>query len=375
MGKVNSINIKNLKIARENVGMTTFFVSRKFNRSGKDVVLSWESGKDLPTWIQAEKLAKIYNVPTLVLFSKKVIKSNKVIPDYRIQRGVEDSERVKKLVNFVIRRQEWLEQKLKEGGKKNNLQGSGAQLQKPEQLALFIKKKLNIDINEIKKISGVHSRKKVLKYLISKAEDNGIFVGKTVSYHDIDVEEMRGLFIANNYCPFIILNRRDSVSAQLFSMAHELAHLFRKTEAISNSLEFRKIGDELNNEEIFCNRVSAEFFLPKEEFTNSHYNKEDIDRFAEIYKVSTLVIFYRLKDLNKIRKTDADVIEREIRKDSEDYWKQSQKKKKKGGNHINNMKDSNGNLFNTVVAKYYYENKIGFTEASNILKFSVENIW
>lgn len=375
MKKVNFINKDNLKIARENVGMTTVFVSRKFNKSDKDVVLSWENGDDLPTWRQVDKLAKAYNIPSLILFSEKLIQKNKTIPDYRVKKGVEDSERVKKLVNFVIRRQEWLEQKLKEDGKKNAIQGIGKDLKSPVQLASFIKEKLEIDLSEIKGMTGVDSRKKALKYLISKAENKGVFIGKTVSYHNIDVDEMRGLFISNDYCPFIVLNRRDSISAQLFSIAHEFAHLFRKTEAISNSLEFRKIGDDLDDEEIFCNRVSAELFLPKEEFTESYYSKSDIDRFAEIYKVSTLAIFYRLKDLNKIRKADANNIEKEIRKDSEDYWKQLQKKKKKGGNHINNMKDSNGGLFNQVVSKYYFENKIGYTEASSLLNFSVENIW
>jgi len=189
---------------------------------------------------------------------------------------------------------------------------------------------------------------------------------------------MRGLFISNDYCPFIVLNRRDTLSAQLFSIIHEFAHLFRKTEAISNSLEFRKIDNELDNEEVFCNKVAVEFFLPEEEILESYYNKEDIIKLSDTYKISTISIFYRLKSLGKIISTNADIIEKELKKESADYLKlleEKKKRKKGGGSNVNNMKDSNGNLFNTVVAKYYYENKIGFTEASNLLKFSVENIW
>ena len=378
MKKVNFINKDNLKIARENVGMTTFFASRKITSSGNDLVLSWENGDSLPTWRQVDKLAKAYNIPSLTLFSEKLIKKNKIIPDYRVKKGIEDSDRVKKLVNFVIRRQEWLEQQLKEDGKKNAVQGSGKDLKTPKQLASFIKEKLVIDLDKIKEMSGVGARKKALKYLISKAEDKGIFVGKTISYHDIEVDEMRGLFISNDYCPFIVLNRRDTLSAQLFSIIHEFAHLFRKTEAISNSLEFRKIDNELDNEEVFCNKVAVEFFLPEEEILESYYNKEDIIKLSDTYKISTISIFYRLKSLGKIISTNADIIEKELKKESADYLKlleEKKKRKKGGGSNVNNMKDSNGNLFNTVVAKYYYENKIGFTEASNLLKFSVENIW
>ena len=49
-------------------------------------------------------------------------------------------------------------------------------------------------------------------------------------------------------------------------------------------------------------------------------------------------------------------------------------KKSKGGDYINSMRDSNGNLFNNVVAGLYYEKKIGYVEASRALNFSVEKI-
>ena len=372
MEKVNFINKENLIIARENVGVTTNIASRKITTSGKDVVLSWENGDALPTWKQVDKLAKIYNVPELVLLSNAQIKKNKIIPDYRVAQGVEDSERVKRLVNLVIRRQEWLEQKLKDEGRKNLIQGSGKRLDNPSDLALLIKEKLGIELSDIKNITGYNARRNTLKYLVEKAENCGIFVGKTISYHKIEVEEMRGLYISNDYCPFIVLNRKDSLSAQIFSFIHELAHLFRRTEAISNSLEFRTTGNGLSDEEIFCNRVAVELLLPKEDFIDAHYDKESIYKLSEVYKVSTLAIFYRLKDLNKISLSKCDLIEKTIKAETEEYLKN--RKKQKGGNHTNNMKDSNGGLFNRVVSKYYFENKIGYTEASNLLRFSVESI-
>lgn len=374
MGKVNFVNKKNLIIARENIGLTTQTASRKVTSSERDLVLMWENGEDLPTWRQAEKLANAYNVPELVFFSEKIIKKNKTIPDYRIKDGFEDSDKIKKLVNFIINRQEWLEPKLKEEGLKNKLQGIGKKIQNPKELALLIKEKLNIDLNEIKNISGHNARKKVLRYLIEKAEDCGVFVGKTISYHNIKVNEMRGLYISNDYCPFIVLNRRDAVSAQIFSFIHELSHLFRKTEAISNSLEFRKIGNDINDEEILCNQVAVELLLPEEDFSEMFYDKNDIDNFSEIYKVSSIAIFYRLKDLNKIKKDRSSEIEKLIKIEIEENLEKKNKNKKKGGNHTNNMKDSNGGLFNRTVSKYYFENRVGYTEASNLLKFSVENI-
>lgn len=373
MGQVKFINKRNLQIARENVGLDTLIASKKISTSKIDLVSKWENGDSLPTWSQVNKLSKLYGVPELLFFSDESIQKNKIIPDYRVGPEQGDEEKIKKLTNLVIRRQKWLERKLQtEGIPKNNLQGSGKNIQSPEALANFIRDGLDISLNQIKEISGVSARRKTLKYLIQKAESRYIFVGKTISYHKISVEEMRGLFISNDYCPYIILNRKDALSAQIFSFVHELAHLFRKTDAISNSLDFRQ-SNSISSEEIFCNKVAAELLMPKKEFTQEFYGKSDIDKLSELYKVSKLSLFYRLKDLDKISKNEKDSLESEIQEETQkNILQKNARNKKEGGSYINNMKDSNGNLFNNIISNAYLENKISYLEASKLLKFSVE---
>ncbi len=373
MGYVKSINKDNLKIARENIGLSTLDVSKKISSSDKNIVLDWESGKSLPTWSKIDKLSKIYNIPELVFFSTNKIEVYKKLPDYRVGIDKEDNSDVKKLINITIKRQEWLENKFKsEGINKNILQGSGKDISDPKRLAEFIKKTLNIDFQKIKSISGQDSRRKVLKYLINKIEENGVFVGKTISYHKIEVDDMRGIFISNDYAPFIILNRKDALSAQIFSFIHELAHLFRKSEGISNSLDFRKSNSKIDKEETFCNRVSAEFLLPETEFNKKYYTKNDISSLAETYKLSRIFVFYRLKDLGKIKKEDEKNLEDEIKRETNQNIINGKNKKSSGGDFNNNMKDSNGDLFNKVVSNSYLENKINYIEASKLLRFSVE---
>jgi Zn-dependent peptidase ImmA (M78 family) len=374
MDKVKYINKKNLMIARENIGLSTFSASKKISTSKADLVLVWEKGESLPTWPQLNKLAKLYNISELLLCSKVIVEKNKTIPDYRAGQVSESNERVARLINFVIKRQKWLEQKFKDANVKNDLQGSGKDINSPKKLAKFIKEKLKISLEDIKNVSGFNAHRTTLNYLIQKAEDNGIFVGKTVSYHKIAVSDLRGLFISSDYCPFIVINRKDAVSAQIFSFIHELAHLFRKTDAISNSLAFRRIDNTINKEEIFCNKVAAELLLPEEDFEKLSYDKTDIDALAKIYKVSKLVIFYRLKDMGKINERIVNHLEKEIKEESDKNIAIKNAKKKDGGNHINNMKDSNGRLFNNVISGLYFENKIGYTEASSLLNFSVEKI-
>ncbi|MDP3043501.1 MAG: ImmA/IrrE family metallo-endopeptidase [bacterium] len=373
--QIKFVNKNNLRIARENNGLNDLIVSKKITSSNRNLVYEWENGISLPTWSQVSKLSKLYDISELLFFSKETIKKNKQIPDYRVGQSIVNDDKIYKLINLVVKRQKWLERELKkEGVPKNSLQGKGSHIKLPKELAVFIKEKLNINLDEIKKFSGANSRKEVLNYLIKKAENFGIFVGKTISYHRIDVQDMRGLFISNDYCPYIVLNRRDALSAQIFSFIHELAHLFRKTDAISNSSDFRKVNNNINNEEIFCDKVAAELLLPENEFSKIFYDKSDIDNLSEIYKVSKLFIFYRLKDLDKIRKEDINKLEDEIRKETEKNIKSKNSKKSQGGNYTNNMKDSNGHLFNNFVSNFYAKNKIGYVEASNLLNCSVEKV-
>lgn len=377
MNFVKFINRDNLRIARENMGMGTLEASKKITTIKEDLVFKWENEDLLPTWAQVVKISKLYNIPELLFFSKETIQKNKVIPDYRVGSNPENDEKIKKLINLVITRQKRLGEILKdEGFSKNLLQGAGKDLRSPKELANFISKKLDIKVEEIKDISGVNSRRNVLNYLIQKAEKQGVFIGKTISYHKLEVADIRGLFVSNDYCPFIVLNRKDAISAQIFSLIHELGHFFRKSDAVSNSLDFRSNGHGVNSEEIFCNKVAAELLLPEQEFTKNFYDKSDIDNISELYKVSKIFIFYRLKDLGKIRSEIQSRLETEIKADTNRDLKAKAAKDqaKTGGNYTNAMKDSNGALFNRIISNSYLENKIGYVEASNLLLFSAENV-
>ena len=242
MSTVQSINRENLRIARENMGLGAKSASKKISQSSKNLVAEWESGESLPSWSQVEKLAKLYNVPELLFFSNEPLRKDKAIPDYRVGTNDENDEQVKKLINLVISRQKWLEKFLKsEGYGKNRLQGSGDNLRTPKELARFISEKLDIRLSDIKELAR---RKDALNYLIEKAESKGIFVGKTVSYHRLEADDLRGLFISNDYCPFIILNRRDALSAQgvcVAKVAHQAQQCF--FEPVGREL-FEEAGDQ-----------------------------------------------------------------------------------------------------------------------------------
>ncbi len=376
MSYPQKLNRENLRIARENKGLSTILASKYITTSGKDIVALYEGGELEPKLLHLKKLAKRYGISELLFFSDNKLRKNDIIPDYRVGQNSKNDAKLYEIIYLFSKRQKWLEQEFKDKGfQRNKLQGSGVKYSNPNDLAHFIKEELEIDLNDIFDWYGKQSRKKLLKYLISKAETKGIFVGKTIARRDgIEVKDMRGVFLPNDYCPYIILNRKDAVSAQIFSFVHELAHLFRKTASISNTIDFRADNKEISPEEVFCNRVAAELLLPESHFLESFYTKSDIDRFSEIYKVSKIFIFYRLKELRKIIPSDIDSLEKEIKRETQRSLELKELETVKGGNFNTNMKDSNGELFNKFVYDVFRENKIGVVEASNLLCFSVEMV-
>lgn len=374
----NLLNRNNLRTARENAGFSTVRATKKVSRSQTDLVLSWEEGAADPTWNQLAKLASTYGVATLLFFSDEEIEKRREIADYRsgIKDKYDDTD-LKQLINITVSRQKWISQKLSDSGyEKNSLLGSGKKYKKPEQLASFIEETLGVSAKEISAITGnlTESKKKALACLIEKAEDKGIFVGKTLAQHKIEVKQMRGVFIADDFSPFIILNRKDALSAQIFTFVHELAHFYRRTDAISNTLDFRDDSVNADPEEVFCNKVAAEFLLPRSIFTAAYYSKEDIYSLAAEYKLSNIFVFYRLKDLGLIRSFEEERLENEILKETSRNVSQKESIKSDGGNYTNSMKDSNGTLFNKIISGAYFDNTIGYVEASKLLRFSPDKV-
>lgn len=369
MKKLDFVNSNNLRIARENIGYTTEFVSKHYFKKKEDVVLFWEKGEILPTLTQLKKLSKEYKISEILFLSKKDIKKNDnkdTIKDFRKNKDSKFNSDLQKLIYTVSIRQKNIERIFKEEGLfKNNIIGSGINYENPKDLAKHIIRSLNININEFRETKLFED---ALKYLINKAEDKNIFVGKTFAHHkNIKVEDMRGVCLYHDYCPFIVINRKDAKSAQIFTLLHELSHIFKKTSAISNVIDFR--DKNVNKEEVFCNKVAVEILLPEDSFFGN-YNLERILNEFKIYKVAPITLFYRLKDLRKIE-GDIERIERDIKKRSEEF---NQQKGQKGGNHYNNMKDTNGQLYNKIISNLYLEEKISPIEAYNLLGMNPERV-
>ncbi len=251
---------------------------------------------------QLEKLAKKARVPFGFLFLQKPPKIQRAnIPDLRrVQSADPLSEDFFETLEDVVAKQAWLAEHLHTlglpalpfvGKFKNIDKRSWAKV------ADDIKKELDISDQDRRASPDAEA---YFSRLSSKAEKAGLLVFKNSIVKNqtrraLSEREFRGFAISHSHSPVVFVNGRDAEVAAVFTLIHEIAHIWIGENGVSD------IAPNTNNPtEIFCNKVAAEVLVPHQAFISLWTGQDDIDRLARHFRVSRLVIARRALDNNLI---------------------------------------------------------------------------
>ncbi|HSF29461.1 MAG TPA: ImmA/IrrE family metallo-endopeptidase, partial [Candidatus Tectomicrobia bacterium] len=132
---------------------------------------------------------------------------------------------------------------------------------------------------------------------------NGIVGNNT--RRKLDPAEFRGFVLVDEYAPLVFVNGADGKAAQMFTLAHELAHVWFGRSAAFDLQELQPADDAI---ERVCNWVAAEFLVPEGElrpiWSSDLPQSEPLQAIARRFKVSELVAARRALDLRLIAKDE-----------------------------------------------------------------------
>jgi len=128
---------------------------------------------------------------------------------------------------------------------------------------------------------------------------NGVVGNNT--HRPIPVEECRGFVLVDEYAPFMFVNNVDAKAAQMFTLVHELAHVWLGKSAGFNQDQLMPADDPI---EILCDQAAAEFLVPKNILRDVWTGSADIRKLATRFKVSPIVIARRAMDLDLLSRAD-----------------------------------------------------------------------
>ena len=273
--------------------------------------VDWIKEESEPTVKQLESFAKKIHVPFGFLFLNRPPAEELPITFYRSNGEVVNNPPliIKDLVNQIKFKQEWLSDYLAESNYDElNFIGSLKNFEKikTNDAADTIRKALNLSRTWYKEIR----KSIVFRFWIDKLEANRIFVISTGfvgnNRRSVEVEVCKGFTLVDNFCPFIYINTNNLGGGRIFTLIHELIHIF-----VGNSIGigYEPIHPSSQPLEKFCDSVAAEILVPSSFFENDWKGsegtfREKISKLANQYHVSKLVIAKKALDSNFIEQSD-----------------------------------------------------------------------
>lgn len=262
MTKAN-INPAMLSWARERSGIAMDLFARKCGTS-EERLQQWEDGAHDITFNQAMTFADKAHVPFGYLYLATPPVETLPIPDLRTLQGKgvqRPSAELLDLLKIMLQRQEWYREYLQQqfmGPAK--LSGRFSSQDSVMTIVLDMRLKLGVNAHPTR-----GSWEDYYRELVQRIESAGVLVMRSSSlgHHSrpFNVEEFRGFAITDDYAPIIFVNHADAPGARLFTLIHELCHIWIGQSGVSDGGTATHL-----KEEILCNAVAAEFLVPAEEF-------------------------------------------------------------------------------------------------------------
>lgn len=352
-----------LRWAGERSGRSALDLQKRFPK-----LEAWEQGSTLPTLKQLEAYARATRTPIGYLFLQEPPIEALPVTDFRTVGDADVNRPSPDLLDMLYlcqQRQDWYREEARTAGEPPlEFVGSLDTSEDTIAAAARLRDTLGFDIEQQRKAP---TWDQALRRFIRQADASGVLVmvsgvvGNN-THRALDPQEFRGFALADPFAPLVFINGKDAKAAQIFTLAHEIAHLWLGESGVSNP-QAELTSD--HSSERWCNRVAAELLAPanvlREEFTADTPLTKEANRLARRFKVSVPVVLRRIKDVVGLSDDAYWHAYGEATKQAKEHQRGS------GGNPYRNVGARCGTRFTRALVASVLEGGASYTESMRLL--------
>ena len=321
-----------LRWARERASLSPEELAGKV-KVKPQTVEAWESTGKI-SFSQLDRLADRTYTPSGFLFLSEPLEEKLPMTDYRTGNDSPSPRPSPNLLDTVYQmqsRQSWMRcEVFCRGSEPLDLVGKCGLDTKPQHAAQVLRDCLGLS-ESLADAAGEDA----LEVLRDLAEEAGVMVAFSGivggrADRGLDSAEFQGLALVDDYAPLVFINAADFKAAQIYTLAHELAHLLVGESGLCSCGNLVPSDYEV---ERFCHDVAMEFLVPEQhlrDFWPKAASQPDPFKAAEQrFKVGSLVCARRAMDLGLADEEafaqamdtfKAEEEKRRARQGNDDFW-------------------------------------------------------
>ncbi len=329
----------------------------------------WINESAEPTFSQIQKLSSAIGIPFGYFFLNKPPVENVPLLKFRSVENEEIVEPSRELINtihYMENVQDWIKD-YKKSNSFSELEYVGCLRNEKDshKIARKILDYLELSSDWYKehkdKRKAFNFLRERLNYIGITVMMNGVCGNNT--HKPLSIKEFRAFCMVDKLAPLIFINSTDSDGAKIFSLLHELVHIWLGIDDLYN--DWKQSGISEKNVDQLCNSVASLLIIPDGSFDQEWDNLSlsdisiKIEKLSNIYNCSTSVIARKAFECGYISQKIYDsIIENAI-----DEYNQQRKRKISGGNYYSTLKSRLDPNFVAALYSSVLEGRTSYTEA------------
>ncbi len=349
----------------------------KFGEKWMEKMTHWLNGTKSPTFHQIEDLSRKTSIPLGYFFLQTPPVEQIALLEYRTVNSMQLTNPSRDLMDTIhemMRVQDWMKEYRQElGFEQLPVVGCMNGVSVTRDIVEKIRKDLDLSLTWYESCNDIRTAFGLIR---SRLEECGVvvmmngIVGKN-THRQLDVDEFRAFAMVDEWAPLIFINAVDSHSAKLFSLLHEVAHIWLGEHDLFNDRS--NSTDGVRRTEVICNAVAGELLVPTDVFLckweEGCINEDVFTKITEIagcFRCGEIVVARKALDCKKITQ---DIYQRIVQTEIERY-NLAREKKTHGGNYYHTMGTRLDRCLVRALCESIHMGRTSYTEAYQLTNTS-----